>query len=142
MLWSACSLRIDVGFNKFLPLEHEYINTYLEYRKDFGGANKILIALKQKEGDIFSKEFFSALKDITDTVFFIDGVERSSVKSLYTPNVRFTEVVEDGISGGNIIPNDFKPSSENFEQVRRNIQKSNYLGRLVAHDFTASPDQC
>jgi hypothetical protein len=48
------------------------------------------------------------LQQVTDDVFFIPGVDRTQVMSLYTPNVRFTEVVEDGISGGNVIPDDFE----------------------------------
>ena len=57
--------------------------------------------------------------------------------SLFTPNVRFTEVVEDGIAGGNVIPADFEPTPEGLAQVRENILKSNYMGRLVANDFSA-----
>jgi hypothetical protein len=34
----------------------------------------------------------------------LPGVERASVTSLFTPNVRFIEVVEDGFAGGNVIP--------------------------------------
>ena len=58
--------------------------------------------------------------------------------SLFTPNVRFTEVVEDGISGGNVIPADFEPTPEGLAKVRENILKSNYMGRLVANDFSAA----
>ena len=65
--------------------------------------NRILIALMSEEGDIFTPEFFETLRKTTDEVFFIPGIDRSRVTSLFTPNVRFTEVVEDGISGGNTV---------------------------------------
>jgi predicted RND superfamily exporter protein len=58
--------------------------------------------------------------------------------SLFTPNVRFTEVVEDGIAGGNVVPADFEPTAEGLAKVRENILKSNYMGRLVANDFSAA----
>jgi predicted RND superfamily exporter protein len=58
--------------------------------------------------------------------------------SLFTPNVRFTEVVEDGISGGNVIPDDFAPTPEGLAKVRENLLKSAYMGRLVASDFSAA----
>lgn len=136
MLYFASQLKVDAGFSKFLPLQHPYMQTYVEYKDEFGGANRILIALVKKQGDIFEKETFAALKNITDEVFFISGVDRASVKSIFTPNVRFTEVVEDGIAGGNIIPNDFETNEDGFAKVRNNILKSNYLGRLVSNDFT------
>jgi len=138
MLWQASHLKIDAGFAKLLPLKHPYMQTYLEYRDAYGGANKIVIAIKTREGDIFTPEFFKVLQEVTDEVFFIPGVDRTRVMSLFTPNVRFTEVVEDGIAGGNVIPADFEPTPEGLGKVRENVLKSNYMGRLVANDFTAA----
>jgi len=138
MLWQASHLRIDAGFAKLLPLQHPYMKTYLEYRDQFGGANRVVIALKTRDGDIFNPEFFDVLREATDDVFFIPGVDRTRVMSLYTPNVRFTEVVEDGISGGNVIPDEFEPTPEGLAEVRENILKSPYYGRLVANDFSAA----
>jgi hypothetical protein len=116
MAYQASHLRIDAGFAKLLPLEHEYMQTYLEYREQFGGANRVVIAIRAKEGDIFHPNFFRVLSDLTDDVFFISGVDRTRVMSLFTPNVRFTEVVEDGIAGGNVIPADFEPTPEGFAE--------------------------
>lgn len=46
LAWSAVTgLRVDAGFSKQLPLEHEYMETFLEHYEDFGGADRILIAL-------------------------------------------------------------------------------------------------
>lgn len=138
MGYSVTNLHIDAGFSKQLPLEHEYMQTYVEHRKEFGGANRVLIALMAKNGDIFTPEFFSALEQATDDVFFIPGVDRAQVSSLFTPNVRFTEVVEDGIAGGNVIPADFEATPEGLERVRKNILKAGILGRLVANDFSGA----
>jgi uncharacterized protein len=138
MFYFATQLRVDAGFIKHIPLKHEYMQTYMKHRQEFGGANRILIACMVKKGDIFTPEFFKLLKEVTDEVFFIPGVDRAQVQSLFTPNVRFTEVVEDGISGGNVIPADFRPTPEGLAQVRENILKANIVGRLVANDFTGA----
>jgi predicted RND superfamily exporter protein len=138
MAWQASHLKIDAGFAKLLPLEHPYMQTYVEYRDAYGGANKVVIAIRNPSGDIFTPEFFDVLARVTDDVFFVPGVDRTRVMSLFTPNVRFTEVVEDGIAGGNVIPADFEPTPEGLAQVRENILKSNYMGRLVANDFSAA----
>jgi predicted RND superfamily exporter protein len=138
MGFSLTNLKVDAGFSKLLPLKHEYMQPFLKYRDEFGSANRIIIALTVTEGDIFTPEFFNALKQATDEAFFIPGIDRSRVSSLFTPDVRFTEVVEEGIAGGNVVPADFKPTEEGFNQVRKNILKSNVVGRLVANDFTAA----
>jgi len=134
----ASRTRIDAGFLKQLPLEHSYIRTFVQYQEQFGGANRVVIALTVPEGNIFTPSFFKALKGVTDEVFFLPGVDRPSVTSLFTPNVRFVEIVEDGFSGGNVIPADFQPTEEGLEQVRQNIIKSGRVGQLVATDFTGA----
>lgn len=138
MLWSATALKVDAGFNKLLPLEHPYMKTFVKYQSEFGGANRILIAITVNEGDIFNREYFETLKNITDEVFFIPGVDRAQVKSLFTPNVRFIEIVEDGFAGGNVIPAEFQGSADDLVQVRKNIIKSGQVGRLVANDFSGA----
>ena len=141
MAYSVTNLRIDAGFSKLLPLKHEYMQTYVEHRKEFGGANRILIALMVKQGDIFTPEFFNTLQKATDDVFFIPGVDRAQVTSLFTPNVRFTEVVEDGIAGGNVVPADFEATPEGLEKVRKNILKAGILGRRHGnHNRSADAD--
>lgn len=135
LAYSATALKVDAGFNKMIPLKHAYMQTFTEHQKTFGGANRVIVALAQKQGDIFNAEFFAKLKQVTDDVFFLPGVDRSTVTSLYTPNVRFIEIVEDGFAGGNVIPSGFQGTAADLEQVRRNALKSGYLGRLVANDF-------
>jgi len=133
---SATRLRVDAGFSKMIPLEHSYMKTFTEYEKTFGGANRVLVAVMQKDGrDIYNPEFFATLKQLTDEVFFIPGVDRPTVTSLFTPNVRFIEVVEEGFAGGNVIPAEFKGTPEDLEQVRKNVLKSGNVGRLVSNDF-------
>ena len=35
---AAIGLRMDTNFQKQLPLQHEYIRTYLDHKEEFGGA--------------------------------------------------------------------------------------------------------
>jgi predicted RND superfamily exporter protein len=138
MAWSATGIHIDAGFSKLLPLQHDYMKTFTKHRDQFGGANRIIVALMVPEGDIFTPEFFDVLREVTDEVFFIPGVDRPNVQSLFTPNVRYTEVVEDGIAAGNVVPADFEPTEEGLARVRENVLKAGIVGRLVANDFSGA----
>jgi len=135
---SASRLTVDAGFSKMVPLKHPYMQVYRDYEKVFGGANRVALALVQKDGDIFNKEYMGKLKALTDDVFLLNGVDRPSVKSLFTPNTRFIEVIEEGFSGGNVIPATFQGTDADLKQVRTNVQKSNEIGRTVATDFTGA----
>jgi uncharacterized protein len=134
----AARTRVDASFKKSLPIGHPYIETFTRFESDFGGANRVVIALMAEEGDIFTPAFFDGLRRATDEVFFLPGVDRAQVQSLFTPNVRYVEVIEDGFAGGNVIPADFTPTPENFARVKDNILKSGRLGQLVANDFSGA----
>src|SRR5580698_10474403 len=132
-------LRIDTSFNKMLPVQHEYMRTYLDPRvAEFRGANRVLIALMARDGNMFTPQFFAALKKATDEVIVMDGIDRTRVQSIFTPNVRYLEVVEDGIEAGNVIPADFTPTPDNMARVRDNIRKAGIIGRLVANDYSGA----
>jgi len=136
--WEASTLRIDASFDKTLPESHPYMATFREYQAQFGGANRILIALHSKSGSILTPEFLDVLKQATEETYFISGIDRSRVMSIFTPNVRFIEIVRDGFAGGNVVPGTFKPTPEGIEEVRNNILKSGQLGRLVSADFSSA----
>ncbi len=145
MAFFASQLRVDAGFKKQIPLGHEYMRTFLDYEADFGGANRVLVAVMAKDGDMFDREYFATLENVSRDVIAIEEVEDARARSLFTPNVRFVEVVEDGFAGGNVIPEFFTPNAEgyeptpaHFEEVRSNISKANILGRLVAKDYSGA----
>jgi predicted RND superfamily exporter protein len=144
-LLAASQLRIDAGFRKQLPLQHEYMQTFVDYEAEFGGANRVFVALIDKSGNMFNKEFFTALESATEAVKAIPEVDPARVRSVFTPNTRFVEIVEGGFAGGNVIPSDFSttvpdfnPSADDFELIRTNIVKANIVGRLVAKDFSGA----
>ena len=132
--WQALGLKIDTGFEKQLPLGHPYIQVYKQYEKEFGGANVTLVALTQKQGDIYNAGFMQTLRKATDAVYFTPGMDRARVSSIFTPDVRYLEVVEGGFAGGNVVPADFTPTPEALERVRANVEKAGIIGRLVAND--------
>lgn len=145
MVFFATQLRVDAGFRKQIPLTHEYMQTFLDYEKEFGGANRVLIAVMARDGDIFNQRFMQVLEKVTRDTMAIEAVDDARVRSLFTPNVRFVEVVEDGFAGGNVIPDTFTPNVEgfvaseaDFTAIRSNIVKAGIVGRLVAKDWTGA----
>ncbi len=145
MAYFASQLKVDAGFKKQIPLGHEYMKTFLDYEKEFGGANRILIAVMDKHGNMFNLPFFQTLQKVTTDASKIDHADPSRISSIFTPNVRFVEVVEDGFAGGNVIPDSFtpdlpgfNPTPEQFATIKANIEKAGIVGRLVAKDFSGA----
>jgi len=136
--YQASQLKMDAAFIKNIPLNHSYMQTYLKHQKDFGGANSIMVAVEDTSGNIFNPNYFDTLKNVHDQLFFIPGVDRSQVKSLFSPSTRFTEVVEDGFAGGPVIPADFATTETGLNTVRDNIEKAGIVGRLITNDYSAA----
>ncbi|HET8882108.1 MAG TPA: efflux RND transporter permease subunit [Solimonas sp.] len=136
LAWQMVQIKRDAGFDKSIPLEHPYMKVLKQYMADFGGANTVLVALMQKpgKGDIYNEQFLTSLKTATDELFFLPGIDRSRVSSIFTPDVRYIEVVEGGFAGGNVIPADYQPTQKYFDLVRSNVGKGGHVGRYVAKD--------
>ena len=131
--------KLDSSIEKYIPLQHEYIQNYLVHADDMkSGVANVKVAVEAKQGDIFTREYMETLSKINDEVFFIRGVDRSAMQSLWTPNTRWTEVTEEGFQGGPVVPSTYDGSPESLEQVRQNVLKSGEVGRLVANDFRSS----
>ncbi|MEL0083429.1 MAG: MMPL family transporter [Gammaproteobacteria bacterium] len=133
--YHATFLRMEPGFDKSIPANHEYVETYDEYGPVFGGANVVIVALIQKQGNIFNPDFFTRLEQATEDLLLTTGVDRSSTMSLFTPQVNFVAVNEEGFIGYRIVKPDFTATPENIAEVERNLLQSAYLGRLVTRDF-------
>jgi predicted RND superfamily exporter protein len=136
--WNAAQLRPNAGWLKMVPKEHPYMKTFMKYYKDFGGANTVLIALHNNKGDIYQPEFMETLRKLSDDAFFIPGVDRARVTSIFSPSILYVEVVEGGLSGENVIPSTYAPTPEMMQRIRRNVAKASVIGRLVSEDQTTA----
>lgn len=137
--YQAAQVKPDTSFEKMIPLKHPYIVNMLEHQSDMANlGNSIRIAVAIEDGDIFSAEYMETLKRINDEVFFLPGVDRSNLRSLWTPNVRWTEVTEYGFDGGPVANRPAYETDEDLEELRENILKSGEIGRLVANNFKST----
>ncbi len=138
LIGTATQLSVDAGFEKRLPRDHPFMQVFGRYQGEFGGVNRVLVVVKANAGDIYTAPFMKTLKDVTDAVFFLPGVNKASVRSLFTPNTRFIEVIEGGFSGGNVVPAEYQGSDDDLARVRANVLKAGIVGHLVAGDFSAA----
>ncbi len=137
--YSATHTQLDPGFNKQIPVRNEFMVNFLNFSQYFTGANRFLVSVKWKgEGDIYNREYLDTLNKVTGDVFFINGVSRASVTSLFTANVRYIEITEEGFFGDVVVPPRFTGSTEDLAQVRSNIARSGQIGRLVSNDLKSS----
>lgn len=136
---SATNVKLDPGFLKQIPIKHPYMQTMMEYAHEFSGANMLLVNLRWKgEGDIYNADFMNALLKANDDVFFIPGIDRTKVSSIYSPGTYYIEITEYGFDGKPVVPARFAGKPEELEEVRKNVALSGQIGLLVANDLKAA----
>ncbi len=137
--FQAVQVKPEASFTKMIPANQEYISNFLKYQQELSSlGNSIRIVVETTDEDIFSAQFQQTLKDITDEVFFMPGVDRTGMKSIWTPNVRWAEVTEEGFIGGTVIPDDFKGTDADLLTLKANILKSGQLGTLIGNNFKSA----
>jgi uncharacterized protein len=103
--WQATKLQLNASFEKTIPTHHPYIQNFLRYQSDLqGSGNAVRIAVANPNGGIYDAHYLEVLRKLNDAVFLLPGVERTRMKSLWTPNMRWVGVTEDGLEGGTVIP--------------------------------------
>ena len=140
-LYFASHLRLSTGFDKALPMGHEYIDTFQKYRDHLFGSNSLIVVLEPRTGTIWNKDFFKTYKNLTDDIFYLPGVARESVTSLWTPNVHYIEITEDGATAQDVIQNGVQVDAltpEDISAIRDKVISGGFVGRVVANDFTGA----
>lgn len=137
--YQATRLKVDASYDGMLPQSHPFIHNYLENRGELSGLGNVLrVVIEAKKGDIYSAQYQTELAKINDALFLLPGVDRPWVKSLWSPVVRWTEVTEEGFSGGPVMPDGFSGTKDNIERLRLNVERAGLVGSLVANDYRSS----
>jgi predicted RND superfamily exporter protein len=129
------NLVIYTNFFDLYPPRHPYIQLYQEYRKMFGGANVLVIAVSVKEGDIYTIPALQKIDRITRALMDMPGVDPFQVISLTHPKLKNIEVSNWGISIRPIIFPAFPRNQDDLDRIRHAV----YTNQGI-RGFYVSPD--
>jgi predicted RND superfamily exporter protein len=136
--YQMTNLRPDASFEKMIPADHPFIVTMMKHRADLGASgSSIQVAVEAVDGNILTVDFMETLRQVTDEMFYFPGVNRNSLRSIWSPNVRWMQVTPEGFEGGQVIAG-YDGSESTLDILKTNILRSGQVGRLVADDFSAA----
>lgn len=137
MAFFGLQLRMEAGFEKQMPIGHEYIDTFKTYRDQLFGANRLTVVVRAKDGTIWSKEALTKLFEVTQAVIYLPNVDRLGVQSLWTPNSFVNEITEEGFRAQPIIDGTITVdalSPDVISGIQRATSQGGYIGTLVSRD--------
>ncbi len=137
--FQATKLKLVASYEKVIPTHQPFIVNYLAHKEELSAlSNVVRIAVENKDGTIYDKDYLNVLRKINDEVFLMPNVDRPYMKSLWTPATRWTGVTEDGLDGGPVIDESYDGSPSSLQAVRRNVERSGEIGLLVASNLKSS----
>jgi len=107
----ALQLRMTAGFEKQMPVGHEYVKTFEQYRSQLFGANRLTIAVRSIDGTIWTKQGLTRLYDVTQAIMSMPNVDRVGVQSLWTSNTWINDITPEGFKIERLIPDTVEPAS-------------------------------
>lgn len=141
MALAATRLHMDAGYEKQMPVGHEYTRTINQYRTELSGGNRLTVVVQARNGAIWTAEGLARLYAVTEAVRFLPHVDRQSILSLWTPSAQVYEITEDGFRAEPLIASNITPerlTPDIIAGIERSTSQGGFEGSLVSGDQSAA----
>jgi predicted RND superfamily exporter protein len=135
LAWHALQIGVNASFQSMVPRSHPFIRTLLAHPdalREHG--NTLRVVIERRHGDVFDRRFLLTVKRVNDALYLLPGVDRSAMRGLWTPNLRWAEATEEGYVGGPVMPDRFDGSPVAMQALRANLARAAAGGRYVGDD--------
>ncbi len=137
--YQASKVKVSASFDKMIPQNHPYTKNYFQNKDELAGlGDAVRVVVETKKGQILDPEYLNFLRDVSDALLLMPGVDRAWMKSLWTPNVRWMTVTEEGFAGGPVMPKRYNGSAESLAELQTNISNAGIRGSLIGLDNKSS----
>ncbi|MGI4745425.1 MAG: efflux RND transporter permease subunit [Janthinobacterium lividum] len=138
LAWFAVGVQVTASYTSMLP-RHQFVRNYEANRGAMRGlGDSVRIVVENKAGTVYDPHYLAVLQKINDAVFLLPGVDRSFMKSLWMPGLRWTAVTEQGAAGGPVMPPRYRGTASDLQQLQANIRQAGIIGSIVSNDQKSS----
>jgi predicted RND superfamily exporter protein len=95
--YHALQLQVFSQFIDLLPRNHQFIQVYERYNRQFGSANVVTAAVIARQGTIYDEGFLEKVYALTDQIDKVEGVDHDQVTSITRITIRDQYIDESGI---------------------------------------------
>jgi predicted RND superfamily exporter protein len=93
MAYWAIHVPIATRFEDLFPSKDPNVLLYRQYRRQYGGAQTLVLMLRVRDGDIFNLKTLGAIQDLTRKVDILPGVNHNEVFSLASYRVIYARAI-------------------------------------------------
>lgn len=132
------NVKVYTKFADLLPYSHPYIKTHLKYVEQLGDPLRVSLVLKVKRGDIFNVKSLQKIRDITDSMDAIPGINHNQLYSLGSSKLKKIVVNEEAIITMDIMP-ELPKTEKEAEALKTIVHRSEGVyGVFVSFDDKAT----
>jgi len=137
--YQAAKMRVSTNFFDLYPPGPPYIQLYQQYRRMFGTANVLLMAIKAKEGDIFNIETINKINWATLQALETAGVNPYQLLSLTSPKMRNIRITGALITAYPIMYPGPPQTPQDIAAIKKAVYTNEGVhGFYVSHDNTTA----
>ena len=129
------NLQVYTSFEDLLPQNHPFIKVHNEIRKNFGGANQVLIMVQVRQGDIFNRETLGKVQDISKQLRKTPGVDPDKIRSIAVRKMKYARISSGKMRMENLMFPTIPQTDEEMAYLKEKIYSSpRYYGPFVSLD--------
>lgn len=139
--WQASFVQPDTRLERLIPGSHEFVQNARDFlgTESVGNSSIVRVAVAREQGTVFDYEYLLKLQKINDDLSLLQGVDTSSVNSLWSPGMLWFAITPLGYDSGPVIDiATFNDSAESMNIIRTNAFRAGLVGSYVSNDFKAS----
>jgi predicted RND superfamily exporter protein len=131
----ATRLTVNTSLQDMMPRSHPYVRNMLAHEAQLRGlGNALRVVVQHTRGDIYDRDFLNVVRQVNDRLYLLPGIDRSTMRGLWTASLRWTEVTEEGYLGGPVMPDGWDGSPAAMAALRANVARAGLVGSFVADD--------
>ncbi len=132
-------MQVYTNFFDLYPPNHEYIKLYQRYRRMFGTANVLLVALENKEGDIFNVRSIKLLDRMTQDIVATPGANPWQILSITHPSLKNIQITGAAITAYPIMYPSVPETPQEVARMKRAVYTNEGVrGFYVSEDNSAA----
>ena len=97
MGYLAAQIEVKTVFSDLLPRNHPYVEVNNQFKQTFGGSNMVSIMLEVEQGDVFNMTVLSKVRQITQELQKVEGVDTYQIASLASKKMKEVRASTEGI---------------------------------------------
>jgi predicted RND superfamily exporter protein len=136
MTYWAVQVPIATRFEDLFPSKNPNVLLYRQYRRQYGGAQTLVLMLRVRDGDIFNMNTLRAIQELTRKVDILPGVNHNEVFSLASYRVIYAHAEPGALVAKPYMYPKLPKDRAEIDQLKQTVMAhSDELAGYITHDL-------